>query len=354
MKPSLLAAAVSAATLLGACATSPDSGHSASRSTEPTQPNAPMQAVLDELASLGGKPIETLAPAEARRQPTPADAVKSLLRKRGTGAAPEPVADVRDRTIPGPDGPIAARVYTPAGPGPFPVIVYYHGGGFVIADLDTYDSSPRALANAAGAVVVSSHYRQAPEHKYPAAHEDAFAAYRWVLANAAALRGDAKRVAVAGESAGGNLAAAVALRARDQGVQAPVHQVLIYPVADHAFDTPSQRQYAAAKPLSTPMLRWFYGHYLRTPADGADPMFSVLRAPSLAGLPPATVITAEIDPLRSEGTSFAQRLAAAGVPVDYRNYPGVTHEFFGMGAVLPDARQAVEQAAGNLKKSFAR
>lgn len=210
------------------------------------------------------------------------------------------------------------------------------------------------MTNAAGAIIESTHYRQAPENKFPAAHDDAYAAYQWTLANATSLGGIAKQVAVIGESAGGNMATAVALRARDNNIQRPVHQALIYPVTNYAFDSPSQIQNRDASPLSTPALMWFYEKYLPTPADGANPMFSVLRAPSLTSLPSATVITADIDPLRSEGRAYAERLAESGVSVDYVNYAGVTHEFFGMGAVLDDARNAVAKVAANLKAAFSR
>ncbi|MDQ2980410.1 MAG: alpha/beta hydrolase [Acidobacteriota bacterium] len=316
-------------------------------------PDSQMQMVLDQLGALGGKPIETLSAQEARKQPTPADAVKELLKKQGKSTAPEAVGNVANRTIAGPGGQIPIRVFTPkgTGAGPFPVIFYIHGGGWVIADLDTYDSSPRALANAAGAVVVSTHYRQAPEHKFPAAHDDTWAAYKWTLANAASIQGDPRRVAVVGESAGGNMAAAIAIRARDEGVQAPVYQVLIYPVATADMNTPSRKENTAAKPLNTAMMAWFGEKYLSSPADGASPKFSILKA-NLKGLPPATVITAQIDPLRSEGKDFADRLKAAGVPVEYRNYDGATHEFFGMGAVVDKAKDAVAFAAAGLKKGF--
>lgn len=317
------------------------------------RPDPQMQAVLDQLEALGGKPIESLSAEEARKQPTPADAVKALLKKQGKSIAPEPVGNVSNRSIPGPGGSIPIRIYTPKGSGPSPVVLYIHGGGWVIADLDVYDASPRALANASGAVVVSTHYRQAPEHKFPAAHDDTYAAYRWVLANAASIQGDPKRVAVAGESAGGNMAAAIAIRARDDRVQAPVHQVLIYPVATTNLNTPSKKANAQAKPLNTAMLGWFGEKYLPTPADGEKPTFSILKA-NLRNLPPATVISAQIDPLLSETRDYADRLKAAGVPVDYKNYDGVTHEFFGMGAVVDKAKQAVAQAGGNLKKAFAR
>ena len=322
--------------------------------TPANRPNKEMQAVLLQLARLGGQSITTLTASEARAQPTVAEAVKALLQSRGESTRPEAVARVKNLRIPSADESVSmpVRIYWPQGQGPFPIVVYYHGGGFVIGDLDSYDSSARALTNAAHAIVVAVHYRQGPEHRFPAAHEDAYAAYRWVLAHAETLDGDPKRVALAGEGAGGNLAAAVTLRARSQPLQQmPLYQVLIYPITDYAFDTPSQQQNPDSRPLNTPMLRWYYGKYLTSPADGAQRMFSVLRA-DLAGLPPATIITAGIDPLRSEGEAYAESLQAAGVAVDYKNDPGVTHEFFGMGAVLLEARQAVDQAAEGLRTAF--
>jgi len=324
---------------------------SVAAATTQSVPNSRMKAVLDELAALGAKPIDTLTVAQARTQPTPADAVKALLVKEGKSTAPEAVGSVVDRTFPGPAGPIPITIYTPAGTGPFPVALYIHGGGWVIADRKVYDSSARALTNAAGAIIVSTDYRLGPENRFPAAHDDTFAAYQWVRANARAFNGDPARLAVVGESAGGNLAASIAIQARDQGVPLPLHQVLIYPVTNYAFDTPSQVANPDSAPLSTKGLRWFYERYLNSPADGANPRFSVLRA-NLQGLPPATVINADIDPLRSEGAAYAQRLAAAGVKVDYRNYSGVTHEFFGMGAVLDEAKLAVAQAALGLRQAF--
>ena len=315
----------------------------------PGTPTPEMQAVLDELAALNGKPAETLTAKEARKQPTPADAVAKLMKKKGL--KPEVVGDVDNRSIDGPAGKIKIRIYTPKGDGPFPLIVYYHGGGFVIADLDVYDSSPRALCNAVGAVVVSAHYRQGPENKFPAAHEDAFAAYEWVLANAAKIKGDPRRVAVVGESAGGNLANYVSLTARDRKRPLPVYQVLVYPVADSDTTTPSYQENANAKPLGKAMMKWFFDN-AATPADAKDPRLAPLHA-DLAGLPPTTLITAQIDPLRSEGEALAKKLEAAGVKVDYRNYQGVTHEFFGMGAVLPEARAALGLAATDLKAAFA-
>lgn len=319
--------------------------------TSRAAPNQQMQAVLTQLEALHPKPIPQLSAAEARKQPTPADAVKALLKKEGKSAAPEPVANVTNRTIPGAGGSIPIRIYTPKGSGPFPVVVYYHGGGWVIADLDTYDASPRALANLAEAIVVSSHYRQGPEHKFPAAHQDAFAAYRWVLANAKSFKGDPSNVAVVGESAGGNLAASVSMMARDSGVQLPVHQVLVYPIAGYDVNTLSYLENAEAKPLNKPMMQWFFKQYLSNPADGKNPLIDLVHA-DVQGLPATTVIAAQIDPLRSEGKDLADRLKDAGVEVDYKNYEGAAHEFFGMGAVLDDAKAAQEQAVAGLRKGF--
>lgn len=320
-------------------------------STAKSTPTPQMQAVLDQLAALGAKPVETLTVEQARVQPTPADAVKAVLMQQGKSTAPEPVAKVIEGTFPGPAGPIPISIYTPSGTGPFPVVVYIHGGGWVIADRKVYDSSARALTNAAGAIVVSADYRRGPENRFPAAHDDTFAAYQWVRQNAQQFNGDPLRIAVAGESAGGNLAASIAIRARDQGVPLPRYQVLVYPVTNYASDTPSQQVNMDTTPLSTKSLRWFYDRYLNSPADGANPLFSVLRA-NVQGLPPATIITADIDPLRSEGAAYAQLLINAGITVDYRNYSGVTHEFFGTGAVVDEAKQAVAQAGQALKRAF--
>ena len=359
--------AVVLAATLGACSTIPrDASPSATMGANevtrgPSHPAATapkadpqMQAVLDELAALGGKPIETLTPQEARQQPSPADAVKRLLLKQGRSTAPESVAKVEDRTIPGPGGAIHLRVYTPSGAAPMPIVVYIHGGGWVIADLDTYDATPRALANLAKAVVISVEYRHAPEYPFPAAHEDVYAAYKWVVANAAVLNGDPKRVAVAGESAGGNMAASIALMAREERFAMPIHQLLVYPVADNDRDTRSYNENANAKPLNAAMMGWFFAHTLRTPADGDSRWISLVDQRDLAGLPAATIIAAEIDPLRSEGAAYGERLKAAGVAVDYTLYEGVTHEFFGMGAVVDKARRAEEHAAAGLRSSFAR
>lgn len=315
-------------------------------------PDAQMKVVLDELAAFNAPPIEKQSPMNARNNPTVADAVIGVLAKRGKPAL-EIVGDVSHQLIPGPGGDLLARIYKPKGNGPFPTLVYFHGGGWVIATLDTYDASCRALTNAANCMVVSVAYRQAPEHKFPAAAEDAYAATQWVISNATQLNGDPNRVAVGGESAGGNLAAVTCLMARDRKGKMPVHQMLIYPVTNYAFDTPSYQENANAKPLNRAMMRWFWGHYLKNESDGSNPYASPLRAESLRSLPPATVITAEIDPLRSEGQAYAQRLREAGSVVRATNYNALAHEFFGAGAVVNKAKQAVSEAAAGLRSGFA-
>lgn len=319
--------------------------------TTPPKADADMQKVLDTLASLKGKPIEGLDPVAARIQPTPADAVKKLLQNSGKSTAPDASVSMKEITIPGPVSPIPAYTFTPKGKGPFPVLVYYHGGGFVIADTKTYEASARALAKGANAVVLSVDYRQAPENKFPAAPDDAFAAYKWTLEHAKDINGDAKRVAVGGESAGGNLATVVSLMARDKNVQIPVHQLLVYPVVSDDMNSPSYKRNENAKPLNKNMMKWFFKHYA---ADPKSPYALPIKADSLKDLPSATIIAAEIDPLLSEGKAYAERLKLEGVNVDYREYQGVTHEFFGMGAVVKKAKDAEDFASANLKKAFSK
>ena len=319
----------------------------------PPKPDAQMKAVLDQLGALHGKPIPKLSAREARMQPTPADAVKALLKKDGKSTDPEPVGAVQNTTVPGPAGPIPVRIYTPSGDGPFPVIFYIHGGGWVIATMDTYDSTPRAMVNLANAVVVSVEYRKAPEHKFPAAHEDCYAALQYVMKHAAAMKGDPKHVAVMGESAGGNMATAICMMARDRKGMMPVYEVLVYPVTNSNLNTRSYMINANAKPLNKPMMAWFFRNTVKRASDANNAYLSVLKA-RVNGLPPATVVTAEIDPLMSEGKAYADKLQHAGIAVRYRNYTGVTHEFFGMGAVVDKAKQAEQFAADGLKTAFAK
>jgi len=330
-------------------------GDSDKQRTTPAKADAPMQNVLDHLAKLGGKPIETLTPQEARLQPTPTDAVKMILQAAIKDQDPTMGVQTRDMMIPGAAGPLQARLYgadlDDAADGLKPVVLYFHGGGFVIADLDVYDGGPRGVAHFSNALVLSVHYLQAPEHKFPAAHDDAFAAYAWVIANAQTFGGDPQRIAVMGESAGGNLACATAIRARDEGLQAPMHMVLVYPVAGKDMTTPSYIENATAKPLNKPMMEWFVKHALNDISEAEDPRINLVEA-DLIGLPSATVICAEIDPLRSEGELLAERLEQAGVDVRHKTFHGSTHEFFGMGLVVPDAAVAQTFAAHELKRAF--
>ncbi len=317
---------------------------------QPPKADADMQKVLDAHASLNPKPIETLTPAEARKQPTPADAVKQVLTQMGKSTAPEPGVTMKTMSVPVKGGSVPVHIFTPEGKGPFPVMVYYHGGGFVIADTKVYEASPRALAKMAKAIMVSVDYRQAPEHTFPTAPEDAYAAYLWVTQHAKEFNGDPMRVAVGGESAGGNLATVVSMMARDKKAHLPLHQLLVYPVVNDDMNNASYKRNANAKPLNKAMMGWFFKHY---GGDPKNPYALPMKAASLKGLPPATIVAAEIDPLLTEGKAYADKLKKDGVPVDYRAWSGVTHEFFGMGAVLPKAKEAEQYAADALTKAFA-
>lgn len=310
-----------------------------------------MAVVIEKLTSYGAPPTETLSAADARKQPTPATAAMDVMKEHSIPMPPSGV-DTIGKEIPVDGGSIHARVYTPkSGTGPFPLIVYYHGGGWVIADIDTYDASSKGIAEGAGAVVVSVEYRKGPEHKFPTAHDDAFAAYQWALQNAASIKADPKKVAVVGESAGGNLACNVSIMARDKGITMPLYQVLVYPVANNDMNSESYQKNAAAKPLSKPMMEWFAKNYLGDISKAADPRISLVKA-ALKGLPPTTIIAAEIDPLMTEGRLLSDALSAAGVKVNYKLYKGVTHEFFGMAAVVPEAKEAQGVAASDIKSAF--
>jgi len=285
-------------------------------------------------------------------EPADAQKVRRLLAENAPPPVePTPVGSVTNRTIPGPAGEIPVRIYRPEGGGTPPIVVYFHGGGWVICDLDTHDEICRGLTAKAGVVTMSVDYRLAPEHRYPAATDDAYAATVWAAEHADELGGDASRLVVAGDSAGGNLAAVTALRARDSGGPALAHQVLIYPATDVGQDTESCRENGEGFFLTAAHMRWYWGCYLGK-RDGGGPYASPLRAINLGGLPPATVLTAECDPLRDEGNAYAERLRAAGVPVGAKVYPGVPHGFFGMAGtgVLDQAdaaqRQVIEALRG--------
>jgi acetyl esterase len=262
------------------------------------------------------------------------------------------LASVADRTIPGPAGEIPVRIYQPHGAGVKPVLLYFHGGGWVIGTLDSYDATCRELAQGAGCVVVSVDYRLAPEHRYPAAPEDCYAALKWVAANAASLGADANRLAVGGDSAGGNLSAVVSQMARDKGGPAIRFQLLIYPVTDADFTRGSYASNAEGYLLTTASMHWFWDHYLPEKPKRADAYASPLRARDLSGLPPAWVCTAEFDPLRDEGEAYAKRLQEAGVTTQLTRFDGLIHGFISMGLVAPKAQAAIDEAVAALKKGL--
>ncbi len=346
MKATRSLIAVAATSLLAGCQMAP-------AAPDPTgRANADMLRVLTAYQASGAKPVATLEVDQARTQPTPGDAATKVAVSMGMPAK-LPVARVTDIQLAGAAGMLPARVYDPqTSHGPAPVILYFHGGGWVTGTLDTYDASDRALAASTGAIVVSVGYRLGPENRFPAAHDDADAAYAWLLGHAGSIGGDARQIALAGESAGGNLAIDTAIWARDRHLQAPVHELLVYPVAGTDLMTPSYEETVKAVPLNRAAITWYVDHFTRGPADLKDPRLDVLGAADLHGLPPTTIVAAEIDPLRSEDETLAQKLTAAGVPVAEQTFPGVTHEFFGMGSAVAQAKQAEDFASMRLKASF--
>jgi acetyl esterase/lipase len=296
---------------------------------------------LEQFAAAGLPALGTAGVAETR---TGFDGIAVF------GGPPEPMAKVENRRIPGPAGEIPVRIFAPEGRAPMPILVYFHGGGWVIGTLETHDAVCRHLAKRAGAVVVSVDYRLAPEHKFPAGPEDCYAATCWAAEHAAEIGGDARRIVVGGDSAGGNLAAVVSLMARDRGKPAIALQLLIYPVTDHRYDTLSYRDNADGYLLTKQAMVWFWNHYLAAERDGENPYASPLRAGDLKGLPPAMVVTAEFDPLRDEGEAYAARLREAGVPVKHRRYDGIIHGFFMMTGFFPEAVEAVGEAAAEIRR----
>lgn len=315
--------------------------------------DADMRHVLDGLAALGARPLEMSMPVAARRQPRPADVVAALLAKQGR----EPFDDgvqIEDVSLDGADGEVAGRIYRPAGllSRLNPIVLYFHGGGFVTGSLDSHDASARALARRTGAIVVSVDYRLAPEHKFPAAHDDAWTAWKWLAREVRALGGDPRRMAVAGEDAGANLAANIALRARDEHTNRPAHQLLIHPIAGTDPETASYGETLRARPIGAPAMRWLFRHLLDDAAASADPRLDLVHREDLAGVAPATIILAGIDPLRSEGEALAEALEAAGVAVTAYTYEGVTQGFFGLGLVVTKALFAQSDAAEALARAF--
>jgi acetyl esterase len=305
--------------------------------------NPQEQSIIDQARALNLPTFDQLTPEEAREQ---------YLRGR-MPVPPEPVANVDDRVLEIDGARIPIRIYTPDGVAPYAALVYFHGGGWVIGNIETHDQICRKLANRGGCMVISVEYRVAPEHKFPTAAEDAYGATAWVAAHAADLGIDASRIAVGGDSAGGNLAAAVTLMARDRGGPPLMFQALIYPVTHFNFDTPSYTENAEGYFLTQGSMRWFWGHYLASEADGEQPYASPLAAKDLGGLPPALIIAAEFDPLRDEDAAYAQRLREAGVDATYHCYDGTIHGFVQMEALLDAGKAAIEEVGAALKAAFA-
>src|SRR5215469_11334365 len=305
-----------------------------------------IEKVLEAMARLDLKPIEAMTPAEARVQ------MEQMAASRR--AEPLPTARIENRGIPGPAGQMPVRIYWPNAAGVRPAIVYYHGGGHVIGSLDTHDLVARNLCGGAQALVASVDYRMGPEHKFPAAVDDSFAALLWVHANAGTLGADLDRIGVHGDSAGGNLAAVVALLARDAGRPQLRLQSLVYPVTDYRIVTNSYDTFAKGYGVLTrDAMVWFRNHYLRSPDDAGDWRASPIRAPSLTGVAPAIVITAECDVLHDDGESYAESLRHAGVPVEYKEFPGMIHAFFGMVPGVDDAMNAQRMVWAAFKRAFA-
>ncbi|MFL6164372.1 MAG: alpha/beta hydrolase [Jatrophihabitantaceae bacterium] len=293
----------------------------------------------------GAPPLYTQSLAEAR--------AADLADIQAGSGEQEPVHQVIDRDFPATGGPVRLRLYRPDRPGQLPVLVYFFGGGWTLGQIETCDAVCRTLTNLAGCLTVAVGYRLAPEHKFPAALTDCYEAVCWLAQRAGELELDPSRMVVGGDSAGGNLAAAVTLLIRDRGGPALAGQLLVYPNTLYGADTPSMR-FDDPSLFNRRSVAWYWQHYLDSPAQGTDPLVSPLLATDLSGLPPALVITAECDPLRDEGEQYAGRLAEAGVPVRQHRFDGVMHGFFTMSGVLDDAERALRQAADFLRDRFAR
>jgi acetyl esterase/lipase len=367
--PRLLVLAALTATLgspLASCKKDSDSSPSLVQPTSAKPSYAPnendqMWAVIEQFMAFNDPMLPTLSARQARMTHSVTDAVNTLLAKNNR-SAPAAAVTVSQMVLPkayttasAPDG-VPVRVYTPtaAATSTRPAIVYYHGGGWVIGSLAVYEPSAKALAERTGAIVFSVDYRLASEtaNKFPAAHEDAYAAYKYVRDNAATLGVNPAKIAVAGESAGGNMAAAVCILARERNYALPIHELLVYPVADNNLNTTSYNTYANAVPLSRANIQYFTGLYFTASTDGDNRLISLVDVADLRGLPPTTIIAAEIDPLQTEGKALADKLTAAGVTTTYQLYPGTTHEFFGTYAVVPLANDAQDFAATRLKAAF--
>lgn len=303
-----------------------------------------VQYLLDMMKSMNTPEIQNQSVEEARQG-------YALLAQ--LGGEPEQVHKVEDRTVPGRMGEIPVRIYTPEGQGPHPVLIFFHGGGWVIGDIAGYDTVCRQLTNRTPCIVISVEYRLAPEHPFPAAPEDCYAATKWVADNAASFNGDPTRLAVGGDSAGGNLSAVISLMARDEGGPKLALQVLIYPATDYIEPrTQSSIDNGQGYLLTYDSMVWFSNHYLKPGFDRDDWRAFPLRAKDLHGLPPALIITAEYDPLRDEGEQYAERLREAGVPVQLSRYDSMIHGFISMAGMVSRTNDAINECAAALHEAF--
>jgi acetyl esterase len=306
-----------------------------------------LEAYVAQLAAVGGPPRYTFSPETVRRM------MASELAEEQANTTPEPIAYIQNREITGPDGMLPIRIYTPESDGSLPIVVYFHGGGWVLCTLESHDAICRSVANGAGCIVVSVDYRLAPEHKFPAAPEDCFAATRWVATHAAEISGDTTRMAVMGDSAGGNLAAVVAQMARDRGGPSLIFQVMVYPITDLRMATASYVEHANAPNLTRDDMIWFRSLYTNNDDEIENPLASPLLAPDLSGLPPALIATAEYDPLRDEGESYGERLRQVAIAVTVKRYDGLIHGFLGLDKVSERARAARSEIIAALRAAFA-
>jgi acetyl esterase len=308
------------------------------------RPSAQARAVLAERAAAGGRPMREAPVAESRAaqwewQPYMDDTIE--------------VASVQDRFIPGPTAEIPVRIYFPHGTGPFPALVTFHGGCWIVGNIELADPPHRALAAATGCVVVAVNYQKAPEHRFPIPLDDCYAGYRWAMEHAAELNLDASRIGVAGDSAGGNLAAAVCLKARAAREPLPAIQVLIYPATDWRLDTASARRYADGFGLSAADMAWAWRHYVSDESQLLDPLVSPVRDPDPTGLPPAVVVVAEFDVLHDEGLAYARRLAAADIPTIILEYEGAIHGVLWMGAAVEVCAEMLRDVGAALDRLWA-
>ncbi len=304
-----------------------------------------LQVLLNQLANPSAPPISSLTVEEMRQNRDQMSIVNPN---------PPPLHSIVDHTLPGPLGEIPVRIYTPTGEGPFPVLLFFHGGGFVVGSIEASDSICRMITSATPCITVSVGYHLAPEYPYPAGPEDCYAATKWVAEHATEFHGDPARIAVGGDSAGGNLATVVALISKERGGPKLLFQLLIYPTTDnHQPGTASLQENAHGYLLTREAVEWFDRHYQPPNLDQKDPHAFPLYARDLRNMPPALIITAEYDPLRDEGEMYAQRLQEAGVPVTLTRYDGMVHGFFGMTGVVDQSKIAILESVSALRKAFA-